>query len=191
MRIAVAGDPGSFSEEAGLLYAQRENLPPNLIFATDMAGVLRAVNEERAEIGVFPVVNSRGGLVQSAFHAMGEYSFAFIGEVWLEVQQCLMALPGTTIADITGITSHPQALAQCERYLARTFPGIPTQEWIDTARSAHDLAAGVLPKTHAVLAPARAAHLNGLELLARGVQDQHPNLTTFIVVTKRTKNPAA
>lgn len=185
MKIAVSGDPGSFSEEAGLLYCQREDLTPDLLFATDMEGVLRAINEGAADRGVFPVVNSRGGLVRPAFKAMGQYNFEYIDELWLEIYQCLLVKPGTKREDITGITSHSQALAQCDRHIQQNYKGVELTEWIDTARAAKDLAEGVLSPTTAVIAPARAAHFYGLEVLEKGIQDQHPNLTTFIVVQKR------
>lgn len=185
MKIAVSGDPGSFSEEAGLLYAQRENIEPEIIFATDMRGVLEVVNNKTAEIGVFPVVNSRGGLVRPAFHAMGEFTFDYIDEIWMEIYQCLMVKPGTKKEDVTMIASHSQALAQCTRHLEQNYNGIEQREWIDTAKAAKDLAEGNLPETAAVIAPARAAHTYNLELLEKGIQDAHPNLTTFIIVKKR------
>lgn len=186
MRIAVSGDPGSFSEEAGLLYAQRENITPDILFATHMEGVLKAVNEGEAERGVFPVVNSRGGLVRPAFHAMGKYEFDYIDEIWMEIYQCMLVKPGTKREDVTMIASHSQALAQCDRHIQQHHKGIELREWVDTARAAKDLAEGVLPATAAVIAPARAAHFYGLEVLEKGIQDNHPNLTTFIVVKKRT-----
>lgn len=183
--LAVSGDPGSFSEEAGLIYAQRENITPEILFATDMQGVLAAINEDRADVGVFPVVNSRGGLVRPAFQAMGRYNFEYFDEIWMEIYQCLLVLPGTKASDITCIASHSQALAQCDRHLQQNFKGIELKEWIDTARAAKDLSDGTLPATTAVIAPARAAHRYGLEILEKGIQDNHPNLTTFIVVRKR------
>lgn len=185
MKIAVSGDPGSFSEEAGLLYAQRENLEPEIIFSTDMEGVLRAVSAGEVDRGVFPVVNSRGGLVRPAFHAMGKYAFEYIDEIWMEIYQCLLVTPGVTREQITCIASHSQALAQCDRHLQQNYKGIEIKEWIDTARAAKDLADGVLSPTTAVIAPARAAHFYGLEVLEKGIQDNHPNLTTFIVVKQR------
>ncbi len=184
MKLAVSGDPGSFSEEAGRIYSQREGIEPELVFATDMRGVLVAVDAGDVDQGIFPVVNSRGGLVYPAFEAMGEFRFKMIGELWMEVFQCLMVLPGTTEADITEVTSHSQALAQCDRYLKKTFPALPLNEWQDTAKAAKDLHDGVLPKTTAVIAPARSAQIYGLEIIGKGIQDQRPNLTTFIVVEK-------
>jgi prephenate dehydratase len=184
LTLAVSGDRGSFSEEAGRMYAERVGAEPDLIFAIHMEGVLSKVEDGGCELGIFPVVNSRGGLVRPAFDAMGRHHFTVVDEVWLEVNQCLMALPGMAKQSISEIVSHPQALVQCERYLADKFPGVPLTHWEDTAKAAKDLASGLLPKTAAVIAPARSAELYGLELIGRGIQDSHPNLTTFIVVKR-------
>lgn len=184
IRIAVSGDAGSFSEEAGLLYAQRNGINAQIIFKTDMEGVLAALDKKQADVGIFPVVNSRGGLVQTAFEAMGKHLFKYTDELWLEVYQCLMVKPGVTKKQIKKIASHPQALSQCERYLRKEFPNAQLIEWEDTAKAAHDLAKGIIKKDTAVIAPARSAQIYNLKLLAKGIQDNHPNLTTFIVVTK-------
>ncbi len=93
--LAVSGDAGSFSEEAGIVYASREGFESSMIYAIDMEGVLTAVEKGQAELGIFPVVNSRGGLVQTAFEAMGHHLFTLVDEIWIEVQQCLLVKPGT------------------------------------------------------------------------------------------------
>ncbi len=184
-KISVSGDAGSFSEEAGLLYAQRIGLEnPELVFSIDMNGVLEAVNSREAELGIFPVVNSRGGLVRTAFDAMGKFNFKVIDELWFEVYQCIMVLNGVKKEEIKQIATHPQAIAQCERYIKREFPNAKLVEWEDTAKAAKDLSLGILPKETAVIAPSRSAQIYNLELLDKGIQDHHPNFTTFIVVEK-------
>ncbi|PIT87550.1 MAG: chorismate mutase [Candidatus Magasanikbacteria bacterium CG10_big_fil_rev_8_21_14_0_10_40_10] len=185
--IAVSGDAGSFSEEAGLLCAQREGVEADMIYAIDMEGVLDRVEKGEADFGVFPVVNSRGGLVQTAFEAMGRHLFELKDEIWMEVRQCLMVAPGTKKIDIKKIATHPQAISQCERYIKRELPQARLIDWEDTAKAAKDLRDGVLDKDTAVIAPARSAQIYGLELLEKGIQDNHPNLTTFIVVKKIAK----
>jgi prephenate dehydratase len=180
--LGVSGDPGSFSEEAGLLYAQRVGIKPTLRYLTDMEGVLAALEQKKIDVGIFPVVNSRGGLVNMAFEAMGKYLFTMIDEVWLDVRQCLLAKPGIEVHHIKKIVSHPQAIAQCERYLSQKFKKASLIEWQDTAKAAKDLSTGKLGKMTAVIAPQRAARLYGLTVLIKDMQDNHPNLTTFIVV---------
>lgn len=183
-KIGVSGDAGSFSEEAGLVYAQREGLAVDIVYAIDMEGLLSRLEKEKIEIGIFPVVNSRGGLVQTAFEAMGKHLFKMDSELWLEVHQCLMVLPGTKKEQIKNVATHPQAISQCERYLRRELPTAKLIEWEDTAKAAKDLATGILPPDTAAIAPARAAQIYNLEILDKGIQDNHPNLTTFIIVKK-------
>ena len=108
-------------------------------------------------MGVFPVVNSQGGLVRQAFEAMGRHHFILVDELWLEVQQCLMVLPGLTRLEIKNIATHPQAILQCQRYIKREFPEVKLIEWADTAKAARDLKAGLLPAATAVIAPARSS----------------------------------
>lgn len=183
-RLALSGVAGSFSEEAALIYAQRVGINPELVYSVDMEGVLQDMDDGKADWGIFPVVNSRGGLVQMAFRAMGKHTFELHDELWMEVHQCLMAQEGTTHADIRQIVTHPQAIAQCERYLRKEFPEVKLVDWEDTAKAAEDLAAGKFDSHTGVIAPARSAQIYGLELLAKGIQDNHPNLTTFIIVHK-------
>ncbi|NNM58496.1 MAG: chorismate mutase [Legionellales bacterium] len=185
IKLGVSGDKGSFSEEAGLLYAKRANIQPSLAYLIDMEGVLAAIEKEEIDLGILPVVNLRGGLVKPALEAMGKHLFTVIDELWLEVNQCLLGSKGTEINQITTIVSHPQGLAQCTRFLQKTFKNIQMIEWCDTAKAAKDLAEGNLPPYSAVIAPGRCAEIYDLEILANTIQDDQPNLTAFIIVKHR------
>ena len=182
MKIGVSGDAGSFSEEAGLLYASKNKINPEWIYLIDMEGVLDAVEKGKIDLGIFPVVNLRGGLVRMAFDAMGRHPFTVIDELWLEVNQCLLAKQGVMKTAIKKIVSHPQALAQCREYLQREFIDAELIEWQDTAKAARDLAEGKLHQDCAVIAPGPAAEVYGLKLMAANIQDVQPNLTAFIIV---------
>lgn len=191
IKLGVSGDIGSFSEEAGLLYAERTNIDPSLVYLIDMENVLAAVEEGAVDIGILPVVNFRGGLVSMAYEAMGKHLFMPIDHLWLDVQQCLLVQKGETKDQIQHIVSHPQALAQCKQYLEKTCKDAKQIEWEDTAKAARDLAQGLLPSHSAVIAPMRAAQVYGLEVMASNIQQDHPNITIFIVVKKYAKQPRA
>jgi prephenate dehydratase len=180
--LGVSGEMGSFSEEAGLLYAQRTGIKVTLIYLMDMEGVLSAVEAGEVKLGIFPVVNFRGGLVRMAFDAMGSHLFTPIDELWLDVQQCLLARSETKSEAIERVVSHPQALAQCQQFLQQKFPHAELVEWEDTAQAAKDLATGKFNSSTAVLAPERSAHVYGLKIMAKNIQDNRPNLTAFIIV---------
>jgi len=180
--IGVSGDKGSFSEEAALLYCLQTGIKAEMKYLIDMEGVLDNLGKYQINFGIFPVVNSRGGLVQTAFEAMGRHLFKLVDEVWLDVKQNLMTLPQITKTDVKIITSHPQAISQCERYLRKEFPKNLVKGYADTARAARDLSAGKLNKYTAIIAPALCAKIYGLKIIKKNIQDNHPNLTTFIVV---------
>ena len=182
--VGVSGDVGSFSEEAALLYAKQVGIQPSLNYLIDMEGVLAAVGMGKVDLGIFPVVNNLGGLVKPAFAAMGRHLFIPVDEIWLTVHQCLLAQPGILSNEITKVVSHPQALAQCKQYLQNKFNEIELIEWCDTAKAAKDLAAGNLDPSTAVIASEHSAHMYGLQVMAKSIQDSNPNLTAFIVAKK-------
>jgi len=185
LRLGVAGDAGSFSEEAGLCYAKTNENNLTLNYLLDMEGVLAAVENGSVDIGIFPVVNLNGGLVRMAFDAMGRHHFMVIDELWLNVQQCLLVKSGESMQQIQNIVSHSQALAQCRQYLQDNFSNAQLTEWQDTAMAANELSQNKLPAFSAVIAPERSASLYGLEIAAKNIQDHNPNLTAFIIVKRR------
>ena len=182
MRIGVSGDQGSFSEEAGLIYAAKahSSSKPQLVYLIDMEGVLVALARGEIEVGIFPFVNYNSGIVWPAFTAMGKYSFVPIDDIQLNVEQCLMANSTTTLAEITALYSYTPAFEQCKIFIHQH--GFKLIDWGDTAKAARDLAAGLLPAGAAVVASARAAQGYALTILQRGIQDIQPNITRFIVV---------
>jgi prephenate dehydratase len=185
-KFGVSGDIGSFSEEAAMLYAKRMKINPSLIYLIDMESVLAAIEKREIEIGILPVVNLQGGLVKPAIEAMGKHLFRPVDELWLEVKQCLLMLPGKAFNQIKNIASHPQGFAQCKQYIKKEFKQVTFIEWPNTAKAARDLAAGVLPANTAVIAPERSAEVYGLEIMAKNIQDVSPNFTAFIIVKSST-----
>ena len=188
--LGVSGIEGSFSEEAAMLYAAREGIHSTLVYLEDMDGVLSEIEKGRIDIGIFPVVNLKAGLVKPAFLAMGKYRFTPIDDLRLTVEQCLLTFPGTPLSNITTIASHPQGLVQCQRYLQEKCSDKALLPWSNTAKAAKDVSEGILPKTTAVIASARTAKLYGLNLLAKGIEDEKPNITVFLLAKKYLGKPS-
>lgn len=188
LRLGVFGSPGSFSEEAGLAYAQREGLHVSCLHLTKMEAVLLAVREGRADLGVLPVANTIGGLVRASFEAMGKHPFVPVGQISLRIRHCLAVRSADVRTEgLRRVASHPQALAQCNEFLSTNLPGVERLAWSDTASAARDLAQGVLPEDAGVLASERASKAFGLTVLASDVQDTADNRTTFLVLGRLSK----
>ncbi len=179
MRIAFQGASGAYSEAAALSLSPQAETVPHDTFED----VFAAVAAGRVSHGILPVENSIGGSIHRNFDLLLERDLPIVGEVELPVVHNLLALPGTGIAGIRRVFSHPQALAQCERFL-RTLPGVEIVASYDTAGSARIIRDEGLRDTAAV-ASRRAAELFGLDILREGIQDYDHNITRFIVVARR------
>lgn len=184
MKIAVAGNTGSFSNEAGQLYATGHQLDTvEFIYAIDSPGAFKALHDDKADKCIVPIHNSTGGLVNMTLQAMGMYKFT-IDEIFeMKIAQCLMTLPDMKKNDIQRIASHPQALKQCQQYLKTEWPKRALQEYQDTAQAAKDLREGKLSPRTAVIGPKLCAKLYNLEVVGDTIQDEADNTTTFLVIS--------
>lgn len=174
--VAFQGEHGAFSEEASRQHfgAEADTLPCHAF-----EDIFAAVEEGRADFGALPVENSVAGSINKAYDLLLDHDLKVWGEILLRVRHNLLALPGVTLDQITTVRSHPQALAQCERFLNRH--GWQAVPWYDTAGSAKELAAAPAPGV-AVIASKLAAEIYGLEILVAGIEDLAFNYTRFFVV---------
>ena len=176
MRLAYQGEPGAYSEAAALLYggADVETLP-----CKSFDDVFKAVVHHRATHGIVPLENSIGGTIHRSYDLLLDHELSITGEVELDVVHCLQALPGTKIEEVKTVYSHPQGLAQCERYLRDL--NVTAEAIYDTAGGAKLVAERRKPDI-AALASRRAAEVFGLEVLQEAVQDYDFNITRFAIV---------
>jgi len=176
MTIAYQGEPGAFSEAAGRRIAPDAQLMPCKTFED----VFAAVQDRQADYGILPIENSIGGSIHRNYDLLVAHELPIQAEIELPVVHQLLALPGTTVAGLKRVYSHPQALAQCERFL-RTLKGVDIIATYDTAGSAKMVADGRLEDA-AAIASARAGEVFGLTTLASAIQDFDDNITRFIVI---------
>ena len=153
-----------------------------LVYALDSEGVFQALEQGKADLGILPIYNPTGGLVEMTLHAMGKHVFTIESTFDMPVSQCLLTLPTVRQDEIRTVVSHQQALAQCQKYLNLQLSDCQLVEYSDTAKAAEDLASGKLASTSAVLAPKLCAQLYGLRMVAENVQDDDRNQTHFLVV---------
>lgn len=179
MRIAYQGEPGAFSEAA----ARRVDADAQLVPYRSFDEVFDAVDAGPASCGVVPIENSIGGSIHRNYDLLLAHELSIVGEVELPVVHHLLALPGATLEGLKRVYSHPQGLAQCERFL-RALKGVEVIATYDTAGSAKMVAdAGVTEA--AAIASARAGEVFGLEPLASSIQDFDDNITRFLVIGRR------
>jgi prephenate dehydratase len=179
MQIAYQGEPGAFSEAA----ARRVDREAQLVPCRSFEEVFDTVDAGPGVYGVLPIENSIGGSIHRNYDLLLSHELPIVAEVELPVVHHLLALPGATLEGLRRVYSHPQGLAQCERFL-RSLTNVETIATYDTAGSAKMVADAGL-RDAAAIASARAGEVFGLTSLAQSVQDFDDNITRFLVVGHR------
>ena len=174
--VAFQGIAGAYSEECIRQFFGPE---VNSVPCRKLADIFFAVERGEADYGMLPVENAVAGSVTQSYELLLDHDLRIHAEAILRVRHMLLALPGTQLSDLKRVRSHPQALAQCQRYLERH--GLEPEPAFDTAGSARELAAAPEPGV-AAIASRLAAELYGLEIVDQNVEDFPFNYTRFFVL---------
>lgn len=145
---------------------------------------MRAVSTGVVDSGVLPVENVIVGPIDAARAAIAdEPGVAIVAETTVEIRLQLLGCPGVALADVRRVASHPAALGQCGRFLAR-HPDWAIEVAYDTAGAARDLAARG-DRSGAAIAGRAAAARYGLAVLADEIADRPDNWTRFVRIVRR------
>lgn len=177
--VSIQGFQGSFHEVAARQYF---GAAPALLPCATFAAVVAHVVNGTAEAGLMAMENSLAGSILPNYLLLERHAVQVTGEVYLPIHQHLLALPGTTLADVQAVHSHPMALRQCGEFLDR-HPDWKLVETDDTGHSAQLLAENRTLGV-AVVAGAQAAEQFGLQILASAIHDDPHNYTRFLVLER-------
>jgi chorismate mutase/prephenate dehydratase len=178
MKVAFLGPKATFTHMAAL---QQFGLSAELVPQKSIPAVFEDVEKGRAQYGVVPVENSTEGMVSHTLDMFMESELKIIAEVLLEVSHDLLSRTGR-LADIKKVYSHPQAIAQCRKWLDDNLPNVPV---VDVASTA--LAAQIVSEDYnaAAIAGESAASLYELKVVKKRIEDQVNNFTRFLVIGKQ------
>lgn len=178
MRVAYLGPAGTFSEEAvrSSGFAGDEFDP---VICQTIPEVISTLAEGGSDRAMVPIENSIEGSVRSSLDALLEAreKVAIIGEYEREIHSALIALPGSELDQIEAVISHPQALAQCARFLRQSLPDAEQRIAPSTTAAIQQVA--LSEGELAALGPAGAADLYDCTILMNDVEDLPGNVTRF------------
>lgn len=176
-KIAFQGEPGANSDEACRTHYPDYEPAPYPTFEEAFEGVKSGA----CALGMIPVENSIAGRVADVHHLLPASGLKIIGERFKPIHFQLMASKGVRLEDLKTVVSMPFAWGQCRRFLRKL--GVTMEAAGDTAASARIVAESPSP-TRAAIAPALAAEIYGLEILARDIEDEAHNTTRFVILSK-------
>lgn len=178
MKVAIQGEPGSFSHEAALkLVPGAEIVPCSL-----SVEVFAALSSRAADAAAIPIENSLAGSVLEHFDLLLAHDVIVLKETLLRIRHNLIALAGVATGEIERVYSHPVALAQCRRFLA-AHPGMRSIALYDTAGSVKQLVEQQDRHAAAIASEAAARHY-GAQVLEAGIEDNAENYTRFFLVRR-------
>ena len=177
-RIAYQGVTGAFGE----LACRRAVPTARAIGFPTIAEAVAAVHRNEVDAVVLPCENLIAGRVPDIHLLLPESALFIVGEHFERIELHLLARPGVRLADIRRVYSHPVALQQVRRYLARH--GLQGIGMSNTAMAAAFVASDAGPDEAAV-ASRQAAESYDLGIVSENIEDDHCNITRFYILASR------
>ena len=179
-RVGFLGPHGTFAEEA--LLTQPDLAAGESVPFRDVPHVITAVERGEVDVGIVPIENSIEGSITVTLDTLAfDTELLVQREVDLPVSLHLAVRPGTTLADITTVVSHPNPLGQTRVWMSKHLPDATPIAANSTAEAAQQVAksrkAGM-----ASIGTRQGAHNAGLEILASEIEDHPENQTRFVIV---------
>jgi prephenate dehydratase len=176
MIVGFQGEPGAYSEIA----ASRIGEPRGFRTFHD---VFQAIINGEVACGALPVENSLGGSIHENYDLLLKYHVEIVAETFVRIEHCLMGLPGASLGSAKQVLSHPQALAQCDKFL-QEHPELEAVAAYDTAGSAKMIReSGEREKL--AIASERAAEVYKLEIIEHHISTMPDNFTRFAIVATK------
>jgi len=187
MRIAYLGPAGTFTEDALGEAIPEGGFEP--LRTPTIPDAILAVERGEAERALVPIENSLEGSVRPTLDTLvfEAGAVAVVGEHDYRVRVHLIAREGTRAEDVEAVLSHPQPLAQCQRFLRERFPDVELRNASSTAAAVRMVSESSRP--WAALGARAAAALYGCELLQEGVEDSDDNVTRFVWIASAGSEP--
>jgi prephenate dehydratase len=178
VRVAYLGPAGTFSEDA--LHAAAGGADVEPVPAPTVYDAIRAVEEGDAQRALVPFENSIEGSVRSTLDTLAfeARDVRIAGEHDHPISHSLIAREEIALDAIEVVLSHPQASAQCARFIRQSLPRAEVRAAASTAEAVREVSEGERP--WAALASASAAGLYGGVVLREGVEDEPDNVTRFV-----------
>ncbi|MGH2925227.1 MAG: prephenate dehydratase [Solirubrobacterales bacterium] len=176
--VAFLGPAGTFSDDA--LRAAVAGEPVDARPAPTVYDAIRAVAEGEVERALVPFENSLEGSVRTTLDTLAFEGFpiTIAGEHDHPIHSSLIARVELPLERIEVVLSHPQASAQCARFIRENLPGATVRAAASTAEAVREVS--VSPEPWAALGAASAAPIYGAVVLREGVEDHADNVTRFV-----------
>lgn len=191
--VAYLGPGGSYTEMAKDIFCKKYELDIYQEPIKTIKGVFEYVDKNPNVIGILPAENSIEGAVRETMDSLirtENPNIRILSEFVMPIKHCLLSRT-TELYSITGIISHPQAIAQCQNFIHNEMPRhFDIIEVASTAEAARKLEEYNL--TYAAIGSEKTAEIYNLNILKCNINDDPDNRTRFALIgdfeTPKTQN---
>ncbi|MCI8507506.1 MAG: chorismate mutase [Lachnospiraceae bacterium] len=178
-KVVYAGVPGAFAETAMVAYFG-EGMQGDHV--KEFLDVAKQVAEGKASYGVLPIENSSAGFVNGIYDLLERFSLSIVGEQMIQINQCLLGIPGTDLSKVKMVYSHPQGFLQSKEYLEnKNWKQVSMANTAESAKKVCDEG----DMTQVAIASERAAKIYGLSVLNPQLNVADNNTTRFVIVSNK------
>ena len=182
IRVSYQGTDGAFSHQAAMKHYKQRYKHVECTGYTRFEEAADAVERGDVDVSILPIENTTAGSINDTYDLLNEKDLYISGEEVLHINHCLMAPEDVHISNIRRILSHPQAIAQCSRFLT-SLPRCHVESYFDTAMAARKVRDDA-DLSQAAIASSYAAEIYGLHILKSNLANQEQNFTRFVIVGK-------
>ncbi|MBR1943762.1 prephenate dehydratase [bacterium] len=183
IRIAYLGPGGSYCEMAKDEFLDKYDIYPAEEPLNMISRVVDFVDENPGTVGVIPLENSIEGAVRESSDSIVKTknpNIRILSEIVIPIHHCLLSKV-TEIYSISGVISHPQALAQCHKFISENLPrNLAIVKATSTADAARSLDGYNL--TYSAIGSKKTAQLYNLNILCENINDDPTNQTRFALI---------
>jgi prephenate dehydratase len=180
LKVGFQGESGSYSEAS----ARIQYPDPNYSFVPfrSFRELFEGVESSTVDLAVVPIENSTEGSVNETYDLLVEKPLYVIGEIYQKIHHCLIINKNSSPDEISVIYSHPQALAQCRKYIQnRHLESVPMY---DTAGSVKFIKE-TRNASAAAIASKHAAQIYDMKVVEEDIEDNSNNFTRFLIISNR------
>lgn len=180
-KVGYLGPEGTYTSVAAKNVARVEHhklLPIQSIFQ-----IFFAVDKGEVDFGIVPAENSTEGTVRETLDWLLDFDVKVLGQIELPIVHNLLSF-GHNVKKINTIISHPQANAQCGKWIKENVPHVKITSAQSTVSEIENNRGS---ETVAFIGSKEVAQKLCLNILAESIQDRKDNVTRFYVISKKNK----
>lgn len=175
LSIAYFGPEATFTHQVAVKHFGRES---EFQAVPSIPDVFFEVERKRVNFGVVPIENSTEGVVNHTLDMFVDSNLQIVAEREESISQNLLSISGK-LKHIKSVYSHPQALAQCRKWLDSHLPGVAVHASASTADAAVQ---ATLDGSSAAIASLLAGQIYHLKPVALRIEDTPDNATRFLII---------